>query len=277
LIKTSVEPSPQVKQLSEIGLRRQQALQAAEACISLLKSRFGAKRVILFGSLAGQGVWHNQSDIDLAVEGLAPADFFTAYSACSNLLPRDLELDLVPLEDVYPELRARILGEVEMPDDPILALKSVVVDELTALERVAQQMEELLAQAAQPPNWIELRAIATLLHEFYNGVERIFERIAISLGEGLPKGSYWHVDLLAQMATGQTDTRPAVIDEPLRARLEEYLKFRHFFRHAYSYTLEWNRLRWQAEQMSQTLRLLREQMLAFFAGLLKEFNDLSKI
>ncbi|MBI1878981.1 MAG: nucleotidyltransferase domain-containing protein [Chloroflexi bacterium] len=59
------------KQLeTELEQRRHQALQAAEACIALLKNRFGARRVILFGSLAGQGVWHNQSDIDLAVEGV---------------------------------------------------------------------------------------------------------------------------------------------------------------------------------------------------------------
>lgn len=261
-----VELSPQQEQLLELESRRRQARQAAEACTALLKSQFGAKRVILFGSLVGQGVWHDQSDLDLAVEGLDPADFFKAYSACSNLLPRDLDLDLVALEDVYPELRARILGEVEMPDNPILALKLVVDDELISLERVTQQMEELLAQAAQPPNWIELRAIATLIHEFYNGLEKIFERIAVSLGEGLPKSSYWHADLLAQMAIVQSGVRAAVIDEPLRPRLEEYLKFRHFFRHAYSYTLEWKRMRWQAEQMGQTLQLLREQLQTLFDG-----------
>ncbi|HXW01445.1 MAG TPA: nucleotidyltransferase domain-containing protein [Anaerolineae bacterium] len=266
MITPSVKASAQVEQLTEIESRRQQALQAAEACIALLKSRFGARRVILFGSLAGQGVWHSQSDIDLAVEGVAPADFFKAYSACSDLLPQGLELDLVPLEDTYPEMRARILGEVEMPDDPILALKSMIEDELIALDRVAQEMTETLAACAQPPTRLELRAIASMLHEFYNGVERIFERIVVSFGEGLPRGSYWHVDLLAQMATAQANTRPAVIDEPLRARLEEYLKFRHFFRHAYSYTLEWNRMNWQAEQMSETLRLLREQLQTFFEG-----------
>lgn len=262
-----IEAPHPTEQLSEIELRRRQALQSAEACIALLKSRFGARQVILFGSLAGQGAWHSQSDIDLAVAGVDPADFFKAYAACSNLLPRDLELDLVPLEDVYPEMRARILGEVEMPDDPMLALKSMVEDELIALARVAQEMAETLAACAQPPTRIELRAIATMLHEFYNGVERIFERIAISLGEGLPRGSYGHIDLLAQMATTQSNARLAVIDEPLRTRLEEYLKFRHFFRHAYSYTLEWNRLRWLAEQLDATLQLLREQLQIFFEPL----------
>jgi len=247
-----------------VDRRRERALEAAAACARLLKERFGARRVILFGSLAGQTTWHEQSDIDLAVEGLADEDFFPAYSACRDLLPRDMELDLVPLEDAYPEMRARILGEVEMPDDPILAMKAVIEDELVALGRVAEEMADLLTKCARPPTRIELRAMASMLHEFYNGVERIFERIAIALGESLPRGADWHVDLLNQMAEPQEGIRPAVIDEPLRARLKEYLDFRHFFRHAYGYTLEWSKMQWKVERMSETLTMLREQLQAFF-------------
>lgn len=77
--------------------RKEQALEAAEACIRLLKERFRARRVMFFGSIAGQGTWHGRSDIDLPVEGLAPDEFFPAYSACRDLLPRGLELDLVLL------------------------------------------------------------------------------------------------------------------------------------------------------------------------------------
>lgn len=252
--------------------RRLRALQIAEECIALLKSRFGARRVILFGSLAGQGAWHSRSDIDLAVEGLDPEDFFKAYGACCDLVPRDLELDidLVPLENAYPEMRARILGEVEMPDDPIQAMKALVEDELIALARVEQEMEETLAECARPPTRLELRAVATLLHEFYNGTERILERIVVGLGEDLPRGAYWHADLLDQVATAQESSRPAVISGPLRAWLEDYRRFRHFFRHAYNYTLEWNRLRWKAENMSHTLEMLRQQLQAFFDSLAKD-------
>ena len=67
-----------------------------------------------------------------------------------------------------------------MPDDPLLALQALVEDELVALGRVAQEMEELLAASSKPPTRTELRAVAGMLHEFYNGVERIFERIAVS-------------------------------------------------------------------------------------------------
>jgi predicted nucleotidyltransferase len=192
--------------------------------------------VILFGSAAGQDAWHERSDIDLAVEGLAPEQFFTAYAACHDMLPRGLELDLVPLERVYPEMRARILGEASMPDHPVLAIQALVEDEMTALERVTQEMADLLAERADPPTRTELRAIAGILHEFYNGVERILQHIAVGLGEGVPP-------------------------------LKEYLEFRHFFRHAYGYTLAWDQLRWKAESLPDTLNRLGEQLHAFFESL----------
>lgn len=257
-----------VERLERIGARKEQALEAAASCARLLKERFGARRVILFGSIAGQGPWHERSDIDLAVEGLAPVDFFPAYSACRDLLPRGLEMDLVPLERAYPEMRARILGEVEMPDDPMLAMRSLVEDELVALERLAGEMEDLRAECEQPPTRIELRAMASMLHEFYNGVERIFERIALGLDEGIPQGAYWHADLLAQMSLlERPGEKPTLIDEPLRARLKDYMDFRHFFRHAYGYTLQWSQMQWKVEHLSDTLTMLREQLGVFFEAI----------
>ena len=244
--------------------RKEQALEAAEACIRLLKERFGARRVILFGSITGQGPWHGRSDIDLAVEGVAPEEFFPAYSACRDLLPRGLELDLVPLEDAYPEMRARILGEVEMPDDPVLALQGLTEDELVTLKRVVESTEEALASLSDDPSQFELHGLAAYLHQFYTGVESIFERIALGLGESLPRGEYWHVDLLNQMAEEWAGERPSVIDGPLRARLKDYLGFRHFFRHAYGHTLKWRKMRWKAENSSDTLTMLRDQLRVFF-------------
>jgi predicted nucleotidyltransferase len=52
---------------------KERALEAARACVRLLKEHFSARRVILFGSIAGHASWHERSDIDLAVEGLPPS------------------------------------------------------------------------------------------------------------------------------------------------------------------------------------------------------------
>jgi hypothetical protein len=56
-------------------------------------------------------------------------------------------------------------------------------------------------------------------------------------------------------------------------RLEEYLRFRHFFRHAYGYTLEWDQLRWLAESLGETFAQLREQIGDFFTALETGHDD----
>jgi predicted nucleotidyltransferase len=253
--------------------RRSEALEHVEACIRLLRERFGAQRVIPFGSLVGGSPWHERSDVDLAVEGLPPADFFPAHAACRDLLPPGMDLDLVPLEDAYPEMRARILGEVDVPDDEMVALRDLIEDELAALERTTEELIDLLANSAEPPTRTELRAVASILHEFYNGVESILERIAVYLGEDVLRGAYWHVDLLNQMAERKEELRPPVLTGPLRARLKEYLEFRHFFRHAYGYSLEWVKLRPLAEGMPATLENLRDQLHAFFNTMIESDDE----
>ncbi len=247
--------------------RRQQALAAAEACAQLLKTRFGARRVIPFGSLAGQGPWHERSDIDLAVEGLAPTDYLPALSACWELLPEGMELDLVPLEDAWPELRSYILEEIEMPDEPHVALRVEIEDEVRNLERLCRSMQAFLERLPIKPDDYQVRSIGSMLHDFYNGVERVFERIALRVEGDLPTGSRWHTYLLRRMERPWPHARPAVIDRQMAIRLLDYLRFRHLFRHTYGYDLDWEKCRLLAEGMSETLEALREQLDTFIASL----------
>lgn len=244
-----------------------EALASAQACAELLKSHFGARRVILFGSLVGPGPWHNRSDIDLAVEGLAPADYFRALSACWELLPQGINLDLVPMEDARPELRARILGEVTMPSEPHEALRQEIQLELDNLARVAESTQALLARLPAQPDEYHIRGIGSLLHDFYSGVERIFERIAVRLDGDLPVGPSWHTYLLQRMTAPWAEVRPAVIDRTLATRLQDYLRFRHLFRHSYGFDLEWEKCRGLAEGMMETLETLQAQLMAFLRSL----------
>jgi len=252
---------------------RQAVLKVAERCVAYLKERYGIKRAIVFGSAREGKPWHEGSDLDLAVEGLAPEYFFRAYSELHELLPPGFMLDLVSLEDAPLELRARVLGEVKMAEDPMSAVKGLVTDEIRTLERLVGQMDQLLVTRADPPTWIELHAMASLLHGFYTGVESIFERIVIHLGEGMPKGEFWHRDLLEQVAVEYKKLRPAVIDEQLQTTLKSYLDFRHFFRHAYGVNLEWIKLRPLAEGLKKTFDTLQRQLIEFFDKIQTKMDD----
>ncbi|MCZ6680914.1 MAG: hypothetical protein O7E52_27110 [Candidatus Poribacteria bacterium] len=106
------------------------------------------------------------------------------------------------------------------------------------------------------------RAEALALAEGYS-IERIFERIAVTLDGGLPSGDRWHRLLLAQMAGPQAGIRPAFIDDKLSQRVEEYMKFRHRFRYTYGGDLLWEKLQPLAEGVEEVFRQLRAQLAQF--------------
>jgi predicted nucleotidyltransferase len=218
------------------------ALKIAQSCANLLINQFGAKRVILFGSLSGQTPWHDFSDIDLAVEGLPEGMFFNAYSACRDILPTGLNLDLVPLENTYPEIRARILQGQVMKPNSVEALKSLIDDELISLERIVNETQTVLNTLEKTPNQLEMNGLAAYLHQYYTGLEAIFRRIAIQIDGHLPTGDRCDLKLLNQMAEDLPKIRTALIEPQQDHLLKDYLSFRHFFRHAYGYQLRWSEL-----------------------------------
>ncbi len=121
------------------------------------------------------------------------------------------------------------------------SLRADIRRELTSLQRLEGEAQQLVARVPERPTFVEIRTAGSLLHDFYTGAERIFQRIALELEGGLPAGPEWHVDLLLRMATPVEDRRPAVISEELKERLSEYLRFRHVFRHLYGFELRWGR------------------------------------
>ncbi|MEK6607740.1 MAG: nucleotidyltransferase domain-containing protein [Myxococcota bacterium] len=86
---------------------RQRWLAAATQAARILTDEFGARRVVLFGSVA-RGDVHEASDVDLWVEGIAPDRFFEAAGRLVAILPR---VSLVPAEASHPLLRERALAE----------------------------------------------------------------------------------------------------------------------------------------------------------------------
>lgn len=90
--------------------RAQHAYDIAQKAAQLLKDQFGAKRVVLFGSLARNDVFHQRSDIDLAVTSIEEGLFWRAWSALDTLESK-VEIDLVDLETAPPKLQQRIEQE----------------------------------------------------------------------------------------------------------------------------------------------------------------------
>jgi predicted nucleotidyltransferase len=85
------------------------AAEQALAASRVLKSEFGAREVILFGSVA-RNAGRPGSDVDLLVAGVAPDQWFAACAAAADLVTCG-DVDLVPRERAHVHVLTRALGE----------------------------------------------------------------------------------------------------------------------------------------------------------------------
>lgn len=124
--------------------------------------------------------------------------------------------------------------------------------EIKRIERLIKSYEPLLKKATtQKPDYIELGALAMLLHSFYNGLENIFTRIARKIDQNLPEGELWHSLLLEQMTKQTKKRKYAVLSNETYKDLKKYLGFRHFSRHAYAFDLEWELMKDLVERIKE--------------------------
>ena len=86
---------------------RESILARVREVAALFKSRFGAKRVILFGSMAHEAWFLPDSDIDLAVEGLLPANYWKAWEMAEQMIP-NMAIDLIDIESATASLKKSI-------------------------------------------------------------------------------------------------------------------------------------------------------------------------
>ena len=86
---------------------RERILNRVRQVATLLKKRFGAKKVILFGSMAHQAWFVPDSDLDLAVEGVRAEDYWKAWEAAEEMFP-DMPVDLIDVESATESLKKAI-------------------------------------------------------------------------------------------------------------------------------------------------------------------------
>jgi predicted nucleotidyltransferase len=86
---------------------RDDLLKRVRNAAAILRTRYGVKRVILFGSLAHEAWYSADSDVDLAVEGLPSDVYWRAWRAIEEIIG-DRSVDLVEVETAGESLRSAI-------------------------------------------------------------------------------------------------------------------------------------------------------------------------
>ncbi|AFY73454.1 putative nucleotidyltransferase [Synechococcus sp. PCC 7502] len=95
--------------------RRSQAMEVAQEAAKILRSQFGATRVVLFGSVLSDPAnygFHQGSDIDLAVWGISDRLYFKAVGKVQGL--SEFAIDVVEPEDAPSYILEAIAKGVEL-------------------------------------------------------------------------------------------------------------------------------------------------------------------
>ncbi|MEN8262315.1 MAG: hypothetical protein ABFR82_02520 [Nitrospirota bacterium] len=133
-------------------------------------------------------------------------------------------------------------------------LKKYCDAEFENIDTVVSDLLSVVKEEADDYSTPELAAIATFLHNIYKGIENLLKRILIAQGSVISKTPTWHRDLL------KTALEKKIVDRELYNLLSEYLAFRHFFVHAYSFNLKWGAIKPLVNNLANMLKVFRSSI-----------------
>lgn len=135
--------------------------------------------------------------------------------------------------------------------------------EFLMIDNELESIKELYHKITlEVPDAVELRALASSLHAFYNGIEKIFYIIHTHRRKSVTANGRWRASLLAEMGKDSVIHKP-VISLEMKDNLEQYMAFRHYFRHAYGFTLDWELMKNLCRNLNQIYQQLKIEILNF--------------
>jgi uncharacterized protein YutE (UPF0331/DUF86 family) len=110
------------------------------------------------------------------------------------------------------------------------SLPKQIAAEVENVETALRNLDE--ATGRQTKTVVELAAMATFLHNIYNGIENILKQTLKRNNVEISAGNNWHKELINLSVLHE------IISRELSDELYDYLAFRHFFVHAYGFMIE---------------------------------------
>ena len=144
-----------------------------------------------------------------------------------------------------------------------LILIENIDNELEEINKTVQRAKKAWVLALEKDEPFYLDSVALSLHDFYNGLERLFERIAENVDEYKPGGINWHREILNQMILEIPNVRPSIISQSLKENLDEYRAFRHIVRNVYAHNLRIDKMKNLIENIDTMFKELKNSLQIF--------------
>ena len=127
------------------------------------------------------------------------------------------------------------------------------------IEAEFENIEEIFVELSTHKSFddlsrLELAGVASLLHNFYTGVENVLKQAFLLHKIEPPRGESRHREFL-ELAISS-----GIISSSTANDLKPYLGFRHFFAHAYSLDLDSKRVEPLAKKVKNVFNAFREDI-----------------
>ncbi|NPV78740.1 MAG: hypothetical protein HPY52_00490 [Firmicutes bacterium] len=166
-----------------------------------------------------------------------------------------------------------------MTKDEFEILESRIHDELANIAHLREELEArgfleragVSSDRSMPgfdkADSFMLRAVGSVLHDFYMAAENIFKMIARDIDRSIPADPEWHFSLLKQMSLDLPTHRPPVLRKDTMEKLNEFRSFRHVFRNVYGFVLSADRLRLLLCKFPAATEALAEDLSTFLKAM----------
>lgn len=143
----------------------------------------------------------------------------------------------------------------------ISLLKSEIDAQIKLIEVIFSEIQE--RKKGIKKNKIRLESLAYKIHNLYCAFEDLMKIVARCFENQIDDIARYHKELLKRMTLKIDGIRPALFSDETFKLLDELRSFRHFFRHAYSYEIKYEKVKSLLDSVDK-LRLRYKQDIECF-------------